>query len=537
MSASPEAATAILRRHERMKTSRVNTVENTWRDCFDYTFPIRGNGLNGAVISINSTQAKQAELLDGTASDSSLILAANIMAGMTPANALWFGLDVGTESDEERRWLDDSAKLLWENIHMSNFDAEAFDGCLDIVCAGQFALYVDEDRERGGLVFSLWSLATVYVGSTRADGKIDIVHREYKLNAEQACKEFGENNVSEKIRKAYREGNLDEEFKFVHAIFPRTPHAVGAKLAKNLPIASMHLELDSKHLVRESGYHEMPVILPRWMRAPDSMYAVGPMYTALPDVRTLNELKALELAGADIAVSGMWLGIDDGVFNPRTVKLGPRKIILAADKDSLSALHSGANFELGEHIVSRLQAAIRKTLMADQLPPADGPMKTAYEYSVRVDLIRKLLGPIYGRLQAEYLKPLVERCFGLAYRAGIFKPAPQSLRGRAFAVKYESPIARAQKLDEVMAIESVFASAAQLEAAVPGTMDYLDVPEALKRISAGRGAPGAILRTADAVKELRAERAAQVKQQTAEAGAAQAQAVGMEESVKRAAAR
>src|SRR3546814_5539409 len=40
------------------------------------------------------------------------------------------------------------------------------------------------------------------------------------------------------------------------------------------------------------------------------------------------------------------------------------------------------------------------------------------------------------------------RCFGLAYRAGIFKPAPQSLRGRSFSVRYVSPMARAQKLDE-----------------------------------------------------------------------------------------
>src|SRR3546814_5793273 len=117
----------------------------------------------------------------------------------------------------------------------------------------------------------------------------------------------------------------------------------------------------------------------------------------------------------------MWLGIDDGILNPATVKLGPRKIVIAAEKDSLTPLQTGADFQLSEAMVAKLQAAIRKTLMADQLQPWDGPQMTAEEVRTRVDMIRKLLGPVYGRLQAEYIKPMIDRCFGLAYRAGIFR--------------------------------------------------------------------------------------------------------------------
>jgi hypothetical protein len=86
----------------------------------------------------------------------------------------------------------------------------------------------------------------------------------------------------------------------------------------------------------------------------------------------------------------------------------------------------------------KLQAQIRKILMADQLQAQDGPAMTATEVHVRVNLIRQLLGPIYARLQAEYLQPLIERCFGLAYRAsermwaaglaGVFNPAAERNR-------------------------------------------------------------------------------------------------------------
>ncbi|MCW0370260.1 portal protein [Xanthomonas sacchari] len=506
-------AQQVLKRHEVYKTQRTTQVEPTWRECFDFTFPLRGSGLSQAILTANAGTAAQARCLDATAADSAGILAANIMDGVTPANALWFALDAGNETDEERRWFDDAATLLWENIHMANFDAEGYECCLDIVCAGMFALFVDEDLEQGGFSFTQWPLASLYCGSTRPDGRIDIVHREYELNAEQAIAEFGADKVPEKIRKAVQDGCHGDMFKFIHAIYPRQASVVNARLAKNLPIASVHIEVESQTEVRVSGYHEMPVVVPRWLKVPCSVYAVGPVYSVLPSIRQLNTLKGLELASADIAVSGMWLAVDDGVLNARTIKLGARKIIVAADKDSLTPLTTGSNFELAEAMTAQLQNAIRKALMADQLPPADGPAKTAYEYSVRVEAIRKLLGPMYGRLQAEYLKPLIERCFGIAMRAGIFAPMPETLQDRSYSVKFVNPMARAQKLDEVAAIEATFQSAAAFAQFDPTILDELDSSAALRRIREARGAPGDIQRTPEEVKQLR-DAKAQAQQQT-----------------------
>lgn len=514
-------AAGILRRHERMKSQRQAEVESVWRDAFDYTYPLRGSGLQGSHDTANSAQSKQAQLLDSTAADAVNTLASNIMAGLTPSNAEWFALDVGNETSEERRWLDGAAKLLWENIHMANFDAEAFECCLDIVCAGQFALFIDEDKERGGLTFQQWPLASCYVASTRADGKLDVIHREYTLTAEQAVNEFGKDKVPEAVRKDAEGQKPDTEHTFIHAIYPRTPHAVGAKLAKNLPIASCHIHLQSKMEVRESGYHEMPVAIPRWLRVPRSLYGVGPMYPALPDVRQLNELKGMELAAADIAISGMWAVADDGVFNARTTKIGPRKMLVLADVDNIKPLSSGANFELSDVMVSKLQAGIRKILMADQLQPQDGPDMTATEVYVRVEMVRKLLGPIYGRLQAEYLTTVVERSFGLGFRAGIFEPPPQSLQGRAFNVRYVSPMARAQKLDDVMAMDRFEQALLITAQADPESLDVYNWQESAREKSFLLGVPQKLLNDAERVAAIRQQR--QENQQAAQQQAAMAQ--------------
>lgn len=504
--------------------------ETVWRDCYDHSHPIRGSGFYSDVMSADEALRRRARLIDSTATEAARTLASSIMSGMTPANALWFGMDVGQESDDERRWLDEASTILWENIHASNFDAAAYEGLLDVVDAGWFALYIDSHREKGGFKFELWPIASVFCSASTAGGMIDTVYRSYKLTAEQAYSEFGE-ELSEPTKKLVKD-KPQEMVEFVHAIYPRSVHMVGARLAKNMPIASCQVEVQARKTVRESGYHEMPVVVPRWMVIPDSVYAVGPMMDALPDARTLNELCRMDLAAGDLAIAGMWIAEDDGVLNPRTVKVGPRKIIVANSVDSMKPLQSGSNFQYAETKIARLQGSIRKILMADQLQPQDGPAMTATEVHVRVGLIRQLLGPVYGRLQAEYLQPMIERCFGIAYRAGVLGAAPESLAGRNFNVRYISPLARAQKLEEVSAIDQFVAGCAaaaelQMKAGVePDALDNVDLDEAARYRGEALGVPAAVIRSKAVIDTKRQERA-----QAAQAAAEQEQQAMMQQQV------
>lgn len=503
-------AAQICKRLASLRALRRNH-EPVWRDCFDHTYPIRGNGLDGESTGAPDIQARIARLADSTLTDSVRLQASAIMSGMTPANSRWFGLDVGEESDEERHWLDDSAQVLWENIHAANFDAAGYEGMIDLVCAGWFCMYIDEDRQRGGFTFALWPLASVFCAASRAGGPVDIVYRSYRLTAQQAAEEFGIDTLSAEAQKLAKD-KPDEMLDFVHAIEPRKTYVVGARLAKNLPFASYHVEVGQKNLVRESGYHELPVVVPRWMQIPDSVYAIGPTSEALPDARTLNTLVRMELANCDLAIAGMWIAEDDGVLNPRTVKVGPRKIIVANSVDSMKPLQTGADFNVSFTKADQLRASIRKVMMADQLQPADGPAMTATEVHVRVGLIRQLLGPVYGRLQAEYLQALIERCFGIAYRAGVFAQAPQSLAGREFTVRYISPLARAQKLEEVSAIDQYVQGAMLVAQASPEVLDNIDFDEAARFRGEALGVPSKVIRSKADIATLREQRQQQQQQ-------------------------
>lgn len=515
-----DKATQCLREQDQMVAERT-PHETVWNECFLWTDPVLGAGLAGPTMTSATEIAKAvAEIFDSTGMDAKRVLDASIMAGMTPANAQWLQIEVTGADDDGEQWLDIASRDLWNFIHQSNYNAEGADTFSTMTGGGWGVLFIDEDRENGGFLFEQWPMGQCWIRSSRAGGPIDIVHRCYKLSAEQIVNKFnlpGDSVPPEIVEAAEKEPT--KKFDLLHVIQPRQKYAVNARLAKNMPVASFHILVDGKKLIRESGFHEMPCVVPRWKKIPDSFYAVGPVLDALPDVRTLNYIVKMEYANLDLAVAGMWIAEDDGVLNPRTVRVGARKIIVASSVESMKALSPATNFQLADNRIVALQSQVRRTLMAEQLGPIGSPVMTATEVIQRMNLIRQLLGPTYGRLQDEFLQPLVVRCFGIAYRAGALGVAPDSIAGRPFSVKYKNPLARAQQMDDVQAIERLMGDMQVMAQTDPTILDVVDTDEATRVVAQGLGVPAQIVRTPDQVTEYRKRKqaAAQAEQQ-AQAG-------------------
>lgn len=513
-------ADALLRRFNQLKSRRA-ALEDFWRQCFDYTYPLRGAGfaVGGTAGPIPEAtlqayaKSQTARIYDPTGTDCTRILASALVSGTVPSNSRWVGMTPdGVQDDEADEWSDEAADLMWKNIHGSNFDMVVYECMVDIVGAGWFAMFVDQ-LEEGGYQFEQWPLSNCWLAASKPAGAIDTVYRAVPMSAEQAVNTYGETMVSDQVREKAKK-TPDEQVEFVQAIYPRAgPHGYRSE---TLPFASCHIEIGVNKIVRESGYHEMPVIVPRWMLVPGSVYPVGPVFDALPHIRSLNKIKEMDFASMDLAIAGMWIAEDDGVLNPRTVKVGPRKIIVANSVDSMKALKSGADFQIATMKADELQREIRRMMMADQLQPQDKPQMTATEVQVRVELIRQLLGPIYGRLQAEFLQPLVKRCFGLAYRAGVFGVPPDSLRRRSLTVSYSNPLARSQKLVDVAAMDRYETTLAQ-EAAIKGedVLDNYDWDQAARERAELLGVPAKLIPDEADMQRAREERASQMQAQAA----------------------
>jgi hypothetical protein len=513
-----EYADRDCRRLGQLKADRL-LHEPVWREVFDLMAPERVHGFSGEVVNAADAQNKKAEIYDSTAIDSGRIAASGFASGLHPANSIWFGLDVGEQSDAERQWLDGAARTIFKNIHAANFDAEMGESYSDLIPAGWFVLYISEAPE-GGYHFEHWPLSQCFVGSSKPGRKIDIVHREFDLTVEQLVGEYGLDNVSSQVREKYTVGGaaLGEKVRVLWVIEPRPVYVVGPAMAKNKAFASRHHEVSTKHTLRESGYDEFPCAVPRWRLIPGTPYATGLGSDAMPDIKTLNQIQKLELANLDIAVSGMWKAVDDGVLNPKTVRLGARKMVMMADTKNMEPLTTGADFNVSFAKADRLQASIRKILLADQLHPQDGPAMTATEVHARVQLVRQQMGPIFGRLQSEFLQTLIERCFAIAYRAGVLGRPPESLAGRDFTVKYISPLARAQRLEEVTAIDVFLAGLALASEIEPTLVDLVDMEQAQREKAEALGVPAKLIRSTDDVTARRKakQEAEQAQQQQAQ---------------------
>ncbi len=523
---------AVLHQFKKLKEIR-SPLDQEYRDCYDYTYPTLGAGFQDCIDGIaeaQSSRAKQAKLFDSTATNAVRLLASSVLSSITPPNTQWFELASTTFDNEDlaqdaKEWLADSAEFIHTMVHASNYDSEAIEFMNHQMIAGMAGLYAELKENK--FHFQTWPLNHLYCQETLNNGYIDTVYRQFQFTAQQAVVEFGFDKLPDYIQETFKQNESDpKKFVFVVAIRPRIikgKQAAGST-AKNLPWESLWVA-HCGTVVRESGFVEMPVIVPRWMKIPDTDYARGPVYDALPDIKSLNKVKESVLLNMDMHTTGMFKVKDDGVINPNTIKFGARRVIPVGDMDNLQPLASGGDINFATAQIQSLQQNIRSMLLADQLGPVEKAIQTATEVQTRNNQVRQILGPIFARLQSEYLTHLVTRCFGLASRAGLLPPMPESLiealegNGQVLEIEYRSPLARSQKMQELSAVDEVTNRINALAQIKPEVLDFVNFDRIVQKYGDLVGIDPALMNDENTVKQMRAAR----KKQQEEAAAAQMQ--------------
>lgn len=111
---------------------------------------------------------------------------------------------------------------------------------------------------------------------------------------------------------------------------------------------------------------------------------------------------------------------------------------------------------------------------------------------------------------------------------------PESLAGRDFSIRYISPLARAQKLEDVTAIERLHMNIANIAQVKPEVLDLIDEDSAVRVLSDALGVPTKVLRKSADVDQLRQRRAQQQQGAMQKEQMAQIQQVASTEMIKKA---
>tara|TARA_R100001460_G_scaffold97281_5_gene139814 strand:- start:1455 stop:3116 length:1662 start_codon:yes stop_codon:yes gene_type:complete len=486
------------------------TWEDHWQEILDYVMPRKAD-----IVTKRTRGEKRAEVLfDSTAITASNLLAASLQGTLTSPSLQWFHINIRNKQFNENRevqlWLEDSANKMYDVFNQSNFNTEVHELYLDLVTIGTGALFVEEDKKgflEGGIHFSTLHIAEFYI-QENTKGYVDTLYRKYKLTARQAVQEFGIDNVGQKITEAVKD-KPDKMFNFIHAVEPLEDYERSmGKAETKLPFHSCHVCEEDKMVVRAGGYKEFPYLVPRWSKATGEIFGRSPSYNALPDIKTLNKAVEIGLRAWSKAIDPPLLVQDDGVIG--RVRMTPGGITVVRNDAAVQPFQSGANFALTDMKENQLRQAIRQAYYSDQLQLQEGPQMTATEVQVRYELMQRLLGPTLGRFQSEFLNPLIERVFGIMYRADGFIDAPEIVIGESIDVEYVGPLARSQRMEEAVAVERLYQLAMQVAQIDPNILQIINHDKAIRLRAELLGVPKTVLKGED---EVEAEREAAALQQ------------------------
>jgi len=509
------------------------TWEVNWQEILDYVMPRKAD-----VVTLRTKGEKRTEVLfDSTAITANNLLAASLHGTLTSPSLPWFSIKLRDEDLNKNRdvqlWLEDTARRMYDTFNENNFNTEVHELYLDLCSIGTAAIFVEEGNKgfnTDGIHFNTLHIAEYYI-QENINGKVDTLYRKYKLTARQAIQEFGEKNVGEKILQAAKE-KPDQKFNFIHAVEPTNDYerATG-KSSTRLPFHSCHVCEEDKMVVRTGGYNEFPYLVPRWSKATGEIFGRSPSYNALPDIKTLNKAVEIGLKAWAKAIDPPLLVQDDGVVG--RVRMTPAGITVIRNDGAVKPLQIGSNWQITDMKENQLRTAIRQAYYSDQLQLQEGPQMTATEVQVRYELMQRLLGPTLGRFQTEFLNPLIERVFGIMYRAGALNNPPSEIGDTKIDVEYVGPLARSQRMEEAVAIERLYQLAMNIGQVDPAIMDNIDHDEAIRMRAKLLGVPKTIMKDINDVNEVREQRAmqqqamqeAQLAQQQAQSALTQGQAM------------
>lgn len=503
--------------------------ESEWREVADFIAP-RKSDIGVERSTFDSSRYRG--LYDTTGIRAARTHAAGEMAWMTPINSDWFALGAPPpfeENDEVLSWYSSVSDTVADVLARSNFYSEIHESYLDRCTFGTVAMLVEESDS----VFSPIQFASLAIGNysiaAGPNDRVDTVFLCFKMTPRVAAARFGKDALSEKVQEAMEDpGKMDEPIEFRHAIYPRPADEFPDRMQGPgaMPIASVVWEAAESHLVSNSGFWELPIMVGRYLKWADSEWGVGPGIEALADIKLANEMSKDILRAVEVQIYPRILSPADheGAFD-----LGPHGITFAADMSNAPR--------------PWLDQAIEVRWMWEDLQQRRLNIENAFgvhHFQMFADLDKQMTAtevierrseklnaftPSFHRLTTEILSPLLRRVFAILVRRSLpawiqgrpgvlpVPPAP-ILDGLAQGgvplpeVEYQGVVAMAERERELSGMVSTWETLMPFNEVAPEWVDNFDIDKIARKVARYRGQDEDIIVPQARVMKIREARAA-----------------------------
>ena len=518
---SQEQVIHLVKRKGKLKAQR-GTWESHWQDLTNFVLP------NDSDFNLKRSKGDKRTTLvyDSTAIHANEMLAAGLHGMLTNPASNWFSLRIKDNNDfsdnaEAKQWLEETTNVILSELSAPAvaFPSHIHEYYLSLCSIGTACMFIGEPTRREGISLRAIHIDEIFIAEN-ADGIIDTVFRCFKMSVRQIVQKWGEKSLSPRIQKMYENQEFDKEIELLHCVYPRDDIDKGKKAATMLPVASVYIDEKEKHVLAEGGFDEMPFMVSRWSKTVGEVFGRSPAMTALPDIKMLQEIMKTTIKAAQKVVDPPLLVPDDGVLGPVRTIPGGLNYYRASSGARIEPLLTGGNIGLSYEMMNDLRERIRTTFFLDQLQFQGAPRMTATEVVERTERTLRLLGPTLGRLQSEFLGPMIERIYGVLVRAGRLPEPPESIAEQELKIEYVSPLARAQRQTETQGIMRTLEFVGPIAGIDPQAAQIIKGADTVRHIAELNGVPPILLKSNDELMaEIQAQQEAQAAQQQMMQGA------------------
>ena len=408
---------------------------------------------------------------------------------LKPKSSKWISIraadDELNEIDAAKAWLEQATDIMFREFYRprARFIQASGETDRSLVVLGSGALFVTEPRDLNGLMFRSLSLRDSFFVEN-ADGTVDTLYWRSEWPAYKAEQMWGRERLGEETRRALEERQGDRTFRFLQVIRPRNKREPDRRDALNMPFEYLAIDVASGHLIEESGFREWPFATPRWDTESGETYGRSPGMLALPDSRTLQSQGKTILKAGHMAVEPPLMAPHESIVRGPSLVPGGITYYNAAAlrnaglRDPIRPLFTGAQIPLAREMQQDVREQVFAAFFRNVLNlPVNGPAMTATEVVERKEEFVRTIGPVFGRLEADYMAPMVERAFGILLRQGKFPQPPEELMGREVRFEFASPVEKVRRqIDTMNAVRTVEMIAPFIQAD-PSIMDNFNGDE------------------------------------------------------------
>lgn len=499
--------------YQALKSQRSN-YENAWRELGESILPQRTRFL---VNDTSRGQKKMQKIVDPTATLCTDTLASGFMSGMTNPAHLWFSFAHPDHDLMEflpvKVWCSVVDEIIADILLKSNFYTVAPGVYADCAIFGTTAVSVLEDM-RDIVRFTQFPIGSFCL-DIDADQRTDTFAHEFTMSARTAFAKFSEANCSLKLvnmAKSPAEQNSPVEiFQIVKPNPAADPQAVESKYKPWL-MCTYETGCTEDKVLAEQGFEEFPIAAPRWALSSRDVYGTGPGWTALPHVKELQMMQRRKSQAVEKMVNPPMMG-PTSMLGQR-VSTASGEITYVDERQGQGGLKpifltDPRVQELNMDIEDR-RLGIRRCLFEDlflMFARSDRREMTAEETLKRHEEKIMVLGPVLGRYDEDWLSVVLDRVFAIALRRGKIPPAPPELQGKDLKIEYKSILHQAQKLQSMAPNLQLLSQVERIALFKPDIIDKFDADQFIDESATILGTRPKVVRSDEAVAQMRAERA------------------------------